>query len=165
MGFEIPGAIGAKMADPDREIYAFVGDGTYLMMPSEIATAVQENVKIIIILVDNHGFGSIGGLSESLGSAGFGTRYYAPVDYASNARSLGAYAIRANGLAEFKAALAEAKAADRISVIVVETERDASVPGYDSWWDVAVAEVSEIRQVREARVSYEEARRKERYYL
>ena len=165
MGFEIPGAIGAKMADPDREIYAFVGDGTYLMMPSEIATAVQENVKIIIILVDNHGFGSIGGLSESLGSAGFGTRYYAPVDYASNARSLGAHAIRANGLAEFKAALAEAKAADRISVIVVETERDASVPGYDSWWDVAVAEVSEIRQVREARVSYEEARRKERYYL
>ena len=165
MGFEIPGAIGAKMADPDREIYAFVGDGTYLMMPSEIATAVQENVKIIIILVDNHGFGSIGGLSESLGSAGFGTRYYAPVDYASNARSLGAYAIRANGLAEFKAALAEAKAADRISLIVVETERDASVPGYDSWWDVAVAEVSEIRQVREARVSYEQARRKERYYL
>ena len=165
MGFEIPGAIGAKMADPDREIYAFVGDGTYLMMPSEIATAVQENVKIIIILVDNHGFGSIRGLSESLGSAGFGTRYSAPVDYASNARSLGAHAIRANDLAEFKAALAEAKAADRISVIVVETERDARVPGYDSWWDVAVAEVSEIRQVREARVSYEEARRKERYYL
>ena len=165
MGFEIPGAIGAKMADPGREVYAFVGDGTYLMMPSEIATAAQENIKIIIVLVDNHGFGSIGGLSESLGSAGFGTRYCAPVDYASNARSLGAHAICASGLAELKAALAEAKAVDHISVIVVETERDARVPGYDSWWDVAVAEVSEIPAVREARASYEEARKRERYYL
>jgi len=87
------------------------------------------------------------------------------VDYASNACSLGAHAIRANGLGEFKAALAEAKAADRISVIVVETERDARVPGYDSWWDVAVAEVSENREVRKARAAYEAARKKERHYL
>jgi 3D-(3,5/4)-trihydroxycyclohexane-1,2-dione acylhydrolase (decyclizing) len=153
------------MADPDREIYVFVGDGTYLMMPSEIATAVQEKIKLIIVLVDNHGFASIGGLSESLGSGGFGTRYCVPVDYASNARSLGANAIRANNLAELRQALAEAKAVDRISVIVVETEREARVPGYDSWWDVAVAEVSDVHAVREARASYEEARKKERYYL
>jgi len=178
MGYEIPGAIGAKLADPTREIYVFLGDGTYLMMPGEIVTSIQEGVKIIIVLVDNHGFASIGGLSESLGQQGFGTVYrtrvvesgqlegsYLPVDYEANARSLGAYAVRAHGLDEFKQALEKAKSQDRTTVVVIETEREARVPGYESWWDVAVAEASEMAGVRESRARYDEARREERYHL
>ncbi len=178
MAYEIPGAMGAKLADPSREVFAFVGDGTYLMMPSEIATSVQEGIKIILVLVDNHGFASIGGLSRSLGQEGFGTRYRARssatgqldgdvicVDYAANARSLGAHAIKAGNLAEFRKALEEAKAADRTTVVVIETDPSAGVPGYESWWDVAVAEVSEVESVRQARARYEEARKRERYHL
>jgi 3D-(3,5/4)-trihydroxycyclohexane-1,2-dione acylhydrolase (decyclizing) len=178
MGYEIPAAIGAKIADPSREIYVFLGDGTYLMMPSEIVTSVQEGIKIVIVLVDNHGFASIGSLSRSLGQEGFGTSYRARsaksgqldgerlmVDYAANARSLGAYALKANTLAELKAALDEAKKLDRTTVIVVETDPSKSVPGYESWWDVAVAEVSETDSVRKARASYEEARKRERHHL
>jgi 3D-(3,5/4)-trihydroxycyclohexane-1,2-dione acylhydrolase (decyclizing) len=178
MGYEIPGAIGAKIADPSREVYAFVGDGTYLMMPSEIATSVQEGIKIIVVLVDNHGFASIGSLSRSLGQRGFGTSYRVrsaasgqldgdllSVDFAANARSLGAHALKAATLDELKSALAEAKTLDRTTVIVVETDPSVSVPGYESWWDVSVAEVSEMDSVREARVRYEEARKLERYHL
>ncbi len=178
MGYEIPGALGAKLADPTREVYVFLGDGTYLMMPSEIVTAVQEGIKIIIVLVDNHGFASIGGLSRSLGLGGFGTSYrsrskrsgqldgdFLPVDFVANARSLGAHAIRAGSLAELKSALEEAKAADRITVVVVETQPGVGVPGYESWWDVAVAEVSQIDSVREARAKYVEALKMERHHL
>ena len=178
MGYEIPGAMGAKMADPSREVFVFLGDGTYLMMPTEIVTSVQEGIKIIIVLVNNHGFASIGGLSEALGSEGFGTGYrcrskesqqldgeYLPVDFVANARSLGAHAIKANTLDEFRDALKESKQMDRTTVIVLETDRDTRVPGYDSWWDVAVAEVSNSKSVREARSKYEEARKKERYHL
>jgi 3D-(3,5/4)-trihydroxycyclohexane-1,2-dione acylhydrolase (decyclizing) len=178
MGYEIPGAIGVKMADPSREVYAFVGDGTYLMMPSEIVTAVQEGVKIIIVLVNNHGFASIGGLSQSLGSGGFGTRFrtrdqtsgqldgeYLPVDFAANARSLGADAISACTIEEFKQALQDARKATKTAVIVVETELEVRVPGYDSWWDVAVAETSTMNDVKKARKDYEKALKKERYFL
>ena len=178
MGYEIPGAMGVKLADPSREVYAFVGDGTYLMMPSEIVTAVQENIKIIIVLVNNHGFASIGGLSQSLGSGGFGTRFrvrdsksgqldgeYLPVDFAANARSLGAHAINTHTIEEFRQALQEARSTPKTTVIVVETERDVRVPGYESWWDVAVAETSTIEAVNQARKEYEEAMKKERYFL
>jgi 3D-(3,5/4)-trihydroxycyclohexane-1,2-dione acylhydrolase (decyclizing) len=178
MGYEIPGAMGAKLADPSREVYAFVGDGTYLMMPTEIATSVQEGIKIIVVLVDNHGFASIGSLSRSLGLGGFGTSYRVrsqvsgqldgdrlTVDFAANARSLGAHALKAGTLDELKKALEEAKALDRTTVIVVETDPSVGVPGYESWWDVAVAEVSEMDSVREARSRYEEARKRERYFL
>jgi 3D-(3,5/4)-trihydroxycyclohexane-1,2-dione acylhydrolase (decyclizing) len=178
MAYEIPGAMGAKLADPSREVFAFVGDGTYLMMPTEIATSVQEGIKIIIVLVDNHGYASIGSLSRSLGQEGFGTRYRVRnpasgqldgevlrVDFAANARSLGAHAITAANLAEFKKALEEAKAMDRTTVVVIETDASIGVPGYESWWDVAVAEVSEVESVREARASYETARKRERHYL
>ena len=178
MSYEIPGAIGAKLADPSREVYVFVGDGTYLMMPTEIVTSVQEGVKIIIVLVDNHGFASIGGLSRSLGQGGFGTSYRfrgkqsgqldgdcLTVDFVANARSLGAHALKAATLAELKQALQTAKTLDRTTVIVVETDPDQRVPGYESWWDVAVAEVSEMESVREARVRYDEARKNERYHL
>ncbi|MGO8758540.1 MAG: 3D-(3,5/4)-trihydroxycyclohexane-1,2-dione acylhydrolase (decyclizing) [Terracidiphilus sp.] len=178
MGYEIPGAMGAKLADPTREVYVFLGDGTYLMMPGEIATAVQEGIKIVVVLVDNGGFASIGSLSRSLGQGGFGTRYRRrgaksgqldgeplAVDFAANARSLGAHTIKAANLGELKAALGEAKAQDRTTVIVVETDTAVSVPGYESWWDVAVAEVSEMESVREARTRYEEARKRERHHL
>jgi 3D-(3,5/4)-trihydroxycyclohexane-1,2-dione acylhydrolase (decyclizing) len=178
MGYEIPGALGAKLADPSREVYVFLGDGTYLMMPTEIATSVQEGIKVIIVLVDNRGFASIGSLSRSLGQGGFGTRYLArneatkqldgevlTVDFAANARSLGAHALKAGTLDELRQALREAKTLDRTTVIVVETDVSASVPGYESWWDVAVAEVSEMESVREARARYEEARKRERYHL
>ncbi|MGE5642745.1 MAG: 3D-(3,5/4)-trihydroxycyclohexane-1,2-dione acylhydrolase (decyclizing) [Byssovorax cruenta] len=178
MGYEIPGSMGVKMADPSREVYAFVGDGTYLMMPSEIVTAVQEGIKIIIVLVNNHGFASIGGLSQSLGSAGFGTRFqmrnaksgqlegeYLPVDFAANARSLGADAINACTIEEFRQALQDARKATKTTVIVVETEREVRVPGYDSWWDVAVAEASSMDDVKKAREEYEKALKKERYFL
>ena len=178
MGYEIPGALGAKLADPTREVFVFLGDGTYLMMPGEIVTSVQEGVKIVIVLVDNHGFASIGGLSASLGQKGFGTEYrsrvaksgqlegdFLPVDFEANARSLGACAIRAHGLAELQQALEKAKRVDRTTVIVVETQREVRVPGYESWWDVAVAEVSEMESVRESRANYVEARQKERYHL
>ena len=178
MGYEIPGAMGAKLADPSREVYVFLGDGTYLMMPTEIVTSVQEGIKIIIVLVDNHGFASIGSLSRSLGQEGFGTRYRmrnaqsgqldgqpVAVDFAANASSLGAHTIKAANLDELKTALKEAKRQDRTTVIVVETDTTTGVPGYDSWWDVAVAEDSENAGVREARARYEEARKRERHHL
>ncbi|MEI6781143.1 MAG: 3D-(3,5/4)-trihydroxycyclohexane-1,2-dione acylhydrolase (decyclizing) [Verrucomicrobiota bacterium] len=178
MGYEIPGALGAKLADPSREVYVFLGDGTYLMSPSEIVTALQEHIKLIVVLVDNKGFASIGGLSRSLGMGGFGTSYrersgasgqldgeLLHVDYAASVRSLGAHAIKAGSLTELKAALEEAKKMDRITVIVVETQPGVGVPGYESWWDVAVAEVSQIEDVRKARAQYVEARKLERHHL
>jgi len=178
MGYEIPGAMGVKMADPSREIYVFVGDGTYLMMPSEILTSIQEGLKLIIVVVDNHGFASIGGLSGSMGSGGFGTRFrqrdpqtgqldggYLPVDYAANARSLGAEAVSVSNLEDFKQALQSARKAQRTSVVVVQADREERVPGYDSWWDVAVAEVSTMETVQQARAQYVEARKKEKYFL
>jgi 3D-(3,5/4)-trihydroxycyclohexane-1,2-dione acylhydrolase (decyclizing) len=178
MSYEIPGAMGAKLADPSREVYVFVGDGTYLMMPTEIVTSVQEGVKIIIVLVDNHGFASIGGLSRSLGQGGFGTSYRMrskasgqldgdplTVDYVANARSLGAHAFKAETLVELKEALEKAKTIERTTVIVVETDPAVGVPGYESWWDVAVAEVSGMESVREAHSRYEEARKRERHHL
>jgi len=165
------------MADPSREVYALVGDATYLMMPSEIVTAVQEGVKIIIVLVDNQGFASIGSLSCSLGLGGFGTGRQVrslsgeldgdsiPVDFVENARSLGAHALKAVTLEELKSALQQAKSFDRTTVIVVETDAAVKVPNYDSWWDVAVPEVSGMQAVREARTRYEETRKNERYHL
>ena len=177
MGYEIPAAVGAKLADPSRTVYAFVGDGTYLMAPSEIVTSLQEDVKIVVVLVNNFGFASIGGLSRSIGSNGFGTEYrrrtasgaldggHLMVDFAANARSLGAHAIHAADLDDFRKALEESKSTDRTTVIVVEANRDLGVPGYESWWEVPVAEVSEDTNVRKARRDYEAARKKQRYFV
>jgi 3D-(3,5/4)-trihydroxycyclohexane-1,2-dione acylhydrolase (decyclizing) len=133
---------------------------------------------LIIVVANNHGFASIGSLSKSLGSGGFGTRLRArdqqsgqldgevlPIDYAANARSLGAEATCVATIAEFKQALKNARQAQRTSVIVIETDREVGVPGYDSWWDVAVAEVSSIDSVQQARRAYEQAQKKERYHL
>jgi 3D-(3,5/4)-trihydroxycyclohexane-1,2-dione acylhydrolase (decyclizing) len=178
MGYEIAGGLGVKMAAPDREVYVLVGDGSYLMMAQEIVTAVQERIKITIVLLDNHGFASIGGLSEAVGSGGFGTRYRyrnaatgeldgeaLPVDLAANAASLGARAIRADTLAAFREALGTAAKETRTSVIVVPVDREARVGGYESWWDVPVAEVSTTREVQAARATWEAAQQKERDFL
>ena len=178
MGYEIPGALGIKMAAPEREVYALVGDGTYLMMSSEIVTSIQEGFKLNIILVENHGFASIGGLSRSLGNAGFGTSFrmrnpatgqldgdFLPLDFAENARGYGARTLEAHTLEEFKLALEEAQNIDRTTVIVVHTDMAYSVPGYEAWWDVAVAEVSQIDEVNKARQAYVEKRKRERYFF
>jgi 3D-(3,5/4)-trihydroxycyclohexane-1,2-dione acylhydrolase (decyclizing) len=177
MGYEIAGGLGVKMAAPEREVYVMVGDASYLMMSSEIVTAVQEGIKLTIILVDNHGYASIGGLSKSVGSDGFGTKYryrtdsgqldgeVLPVDYAANVASLGATVIRANNRVELEDALHQAQQMTQTVCIVVETDRRQRVAGYESWWDVAIAEVSDNPAVQDAREGYEAARDKENYYL
>ena len=183
MGYEIAGALGVKIADPAREVYSLVGDGSYLMLNEAIVTSLQERAKLVVVLVDNHGFASIGGLSRSLGTDGFGTQFretkpgvrgldsdrdpapYLPVDLAANAESLGAHVIRARGIAEFRNALAAAKKVDRTVVIQVEVDRYASVPSYASWWEVPVAATSEAAGVRDARKTYEKAKQKQRRHL
>ena len=178
MGYEIAGGMGVKMADPDREVWVMVGDGSFLMMHTEIVTMVQEGIKVNIVVLDNHGYSSIGGLSKSVGSDGFGTKYRyrtesghldgetLPIDFAKNCESLGAYVIKALNREDFSKAIEEAKTIqDRPVCIVTEVDRSQRVSGYESWWDVAIPEVSENPDVQSAREEYEEAKRKENYYL
>jgi 3D-(3,5/4)-trihydroxycyclohexane-1,2-dione acylhydrolase (decyclizing) len=173
MGYEIAGGLGIKMAHPENDVYVMVGDGSYLMMAQEIVTSLQEGYKLIIILLDNHGFSSIGGLSRGCGNEGMGTNYryrqgehydgeLLPVDFQANASSLGAWAVHARTSQELRSALCEAKKQTRTSVVVVETSYEDRVPGYESWWDVPIAEVSERDTVKRARAEYEELRKKER---
>jgi 3D-(3,5/4)-trihydroxycyclohexane-1,2-dione acylhydrolase (decyclizing) len=162
MGYEIAGGLGIKMADPSREVYVMIGDGSYLMMSQEIITSIQENAKLTIVLLNNNGFASIGGLSESLGTEGFGTRYeyrnkktgeldggILPVDLAANAASLGAIVIKAESLSDLNNALAQAKKNTKTTVIYVETDREKRVGGF-AWWEVPVAEVSTDKKVQAA---------------
>jgi 3D-(3,5/4)-trihydroxycyclohexane-1,2-dione acylhydrolase (decyclizing) len=156
MGYEIAGGLGVKMAAPSRHVFVMVGDGSYLMMSAEIVTSVQEGYKLIVLLLDSQGYASIGGLSRSIGSDGFGTRYPAlPVDLAANAESLGAITHRAHDRASLQNALAQARAADRTTVIYVPVDSAKGVPGYQTWWNVPVAEVSEQPAVRAARARWE----------
>ncbi|GAB7193020.1 3D-(3,5/4)-trihydroxycyclohexane-1,2-dione acylhydrolase (decyclizing) [Kineococcus sp. NUM-3379] len=178
MGYEIPGGIGVRMAAPDRDVFVMVGDGSYLMMPTELVTAVQEHVKIVVVLLQNHGFASIGALSESVGSQRFGTGYRyrdpatgrldggtLPVDLAANAASLGVRVLRARTRAELVAALREAKAAEVTTVVHVETDPRSEAPRGGGWWDVPVAEVSHVHSTREARAEYEKNRARQRPLL
>jgi 3D-(3,5/4)-trihydroxycyclohexane-1,2-dione acylhydrolase (decyclizing) len=182
MGYEIAGGLGVKMADPEREVYVLVGDGSYLMLSADIITSVQEGYKLTIVLIDNDGYKSIGALSRSLGQTGFGTRYVypsngglpddnaqevktLPIDLPANARSLGAHVIECQTYEDFVSALKTAKTIDQTTVIYIQNDRYVGVPGYESWWDVPVAEVSELDTVRAAREEWEEARTKERYFL
>jgi 3D-(3,5/4)-trihydroxycyclohexane-1,2-dione acylhydrolase (decyclizing) len=178
MGYEIAGGLGTKMADPSREVFVLVGDGSYLMMAQEIVTAVAEDLKLTIVLVQNHGFASIGALSESVGSQRFGTSYrrrnpdsglldgdVLPIDLAANAASLGADVIRTTSVEELRAGLAKARASDRTTVVEIETDPLGPVPSSESWWDVPVAEVSELESTRSARASYDEHKRAQRTYL
>jgi 3D-(3,5/4)-trihydroxycyclohexane-1,2-dione acylhydrolase (decyclizing) len=183
MGYEIAGGIGVKLAAPEREVVVLVGDGSYLMMPGELVTALQERLKLTVVLVDNHGFNSIGALSRSLGLEGFGTQYRyidgdrpvldgdddppptLPIDLAANAASLGATAERVTSIDDLRSALTRARQAVGVTVIVVEVDRYEGVPSYDSWWDVPVAEVSELPAVQAVRRDYETARSAERRFL
>jgi 3D-(3,5/4)-trihydroxycyclohexane-1,2-dione acylhydrolase (decyclizing) len=182
MGYEIAGGLGVKMAAPEREVYVMVGDGSYLMLSAEIVTSLQEGYKLTIVLLDNSGHKSIGALSRSLGQEGFGTRFVypeegilpgdeaggaarpLPVDLALNARSLGAHVIACQSYDDFAAALVAAKAVDHTTVISIANDRYESVPGYESWWDVPVAEVSEAESVRQARADWQAMRAKERLW-
>ncbi len=183
MGYEIAGGLGVKMADPAREVYVMVGDGSYLMMAQEIVTSIQERMKLTVVLVDNQGFASIGGLSRSKGTAGFGTRYRyrsdgslgddaansdgeaLPTDLALNAEGLGAHVIRARNIEELRDALVAAKKVDRTVVIHIPTDRYEGVPDYDSWWEVPVAEVSKSPEVDAAREEHDRAAGKRRWHL
>jgi 3D-(3,5/4)-trihydroxycyclohexane-1,2-dione acylhydrolase (decyclizing) len=178
MGYEIAGALGVKLAAPDREVFAMVGDGSYLMMAQEIVTAVQEGVKLVLVLVQNHGFASIGALSQSLGSQRFGTAYryrdpatgrlegdVLPVDLAANAASLGAEVLRTNGVEEFRAALRKAVDSPRTTLVHVETDPTVPAPDSGAWWDVPVAEVSTLDTTRASRAAYEDHKRAQRRYL
>ncbi|MFC7361019.1 3D-(3,5/4)-trihydroxycyclohexane-1,2-dione acylhydrolase (decyclizing) [Nocardioides astragali] len=179
MGYEIAGGLGVRMAAPDRDVFVMVGDGSYLMMASELVTAVQEDIKIIVVLVQNHGFASIGALSESLGSQRYGTAYRRrnpatgrldgdklPVDLAANAESLGAQVYRVSSIDELRQALRKAKS-DATGPVVIHAETDPLVPApsSDAWWDVPVAEVSEIDSTTEARARYDAAKRDQRPHL
>ena len=175
MGYEIAGGLGVKMAAHDRDVYVMVGDGSYLMMAQEMVTSLQEGYKLNIVLLDNHGFSSIGGLSRACGNQGMGTEYRyrrngkldgepIAVDFVANAKSLGAEAVRAHTPEDLRRALVEAKKNSKTTVVVVETAYSQRVPGYESWWDVPIAEVSEIKSVQDARAKYVEARKKERAF-
>ncbi len=178
MGYEIAGGLGAKMACPDRDVYVMVGDGSYLMMAQELVTAVQEHVKLIVVLVQNHGFASIGELSETLGSQRFGTSYryrndrsrrldgdVLPVDLAANAESLGVRVLRAEGIDEFRDALRKAKEMDGPVLVHIETDPLVPAPSSESWWDVPVAEVSQLESTQKARKSYDSSKSDQRIFL
>ena len=178
MGYEIAGGLGIKMADPTRDVYVLVGDGSYLMLAQEIITSIQENYKLIIVLINNDGHSSIGGLSEATGAQGFATRFryrddnsgelhgdFLPVNLAANAESLGANVIQATTPHTFKMALQEARDADKTTVVKIDVDFDVRVPQYESWWDVPVAEVSEVESAEKAYQTYTEAKKKERYFL
>ena len=178
MGYEIPAGLGAKMADPSREVYVMLGDGNFLMANSEISTAVQENLKVINIIIDNHGFSSVGRVSEQVGCEGYGCHYLArgvdntysgPVhnhDIAQICRGLGAEVFEAHTLEQFQAALVDARALDHTSCIVIETDWHERVPGYATcWWDMATAEVSEMPAVQAAREDYEKEKTGQRWLM
>jgi 3D-(3,5/4)-trihydroxycyclohexane-1,2-dione acylhydrolase (decyclizing) len=171
MGYEVPASLGIRLADETRDVFAMVGDGGYLMMPTELVTAVQERIKVVVVLVQNHGFHSIGSLSESLGSQRFGTRYrmrdessgrldgeVIAVDLAANARSLGAQVIEVHSHPELEQAIKQAKAAPADAgpiVIHVETDPLVYAPDSEAWWDVPVSEVAELDSTKDAYETYQ----------
>lgn len=175
MGYEIAGGIGVKLAEPEREVVVMVGDGSYLMMNSEIVTAVSEGIRLTIVLVDNHGYQCILGLQRAVGVADFGNelRYrdnktgmltgdYIPVDFQKHAEAMGANAILATTAEELEGALASAKHADRVTVIVVPVDPEKRMPAMGNWWDVPVAAVSADEGTRKTREAYEKASRLQR---
>ncbi|GGY07670.1 3D-(3,5/4)-trihydroxycyclohexane-1,2-dione acylhydrolase (decyclizing) [Streptomyces djakartensis] len=167
MGYEIPAAIGVQQAAPGTPVWALVGDGTYLMMPTEIVTAVQEGLPVNIVLLQNHGYASIGGLSQETGGERFGTAYRfraadgtftgapLPVDLAANAASLGMDVLRAKTVRELREALAAARASDRPTCVYVETDPAPTAPPAEAWWDVPVAETASREAAVQARERYD----------
>ena len=178
MGYEVAGGLGVRLACPDRDVFVMVGDGSYLMMATELVTAVQEGIKIITVLVQNHGYASIGSLSEMLGSQRFGTKYRyrnpetgrldgdkLPVDLAANAASLGVEVIRTATAGEFAEAIKAAKAADHSIVVYVETDPLVGAPDSESWWDVPVSETSTLDSTQQARKTYDQHKATQRLFL
>jgi 3D-(3,5/4)-trihydroxycyclohexane-1,2-dione acylhydrolase (decyclizing) len=178
MGYEIAGGLGAKLADPSREVFVLVGDGSYLMMAQEIVTAIAERIKLVIVIVQNHGFASIGSLSESVGSQRFGTAYryrnpqtglldgdLLPVDLAANAASLGADVLRARTVPELRDCLKRARAASVTTVVHIETDPLAPAPSSGAWWDVPVAQTAALDSTRQAHAAYQAAKGGQRPYL
>lgn len=179
MGYEVAGGIGAAMAERgDRDVFVMVGDGSYLMMATELVTAVQEGVKIIVVLVQNHGYASIGSLSESLGSQRFGTRYRyraegsgrldgekLPVDLAANAESLGVEVVRVDSAEAFGKAVTAAKESPTSTVIHVETDPLVPAPSSESWWDVPVSETSTLESTQQAYETYRSAKADQHLHL
>lgn len=178
MGYEIAGGLGVSLAAPGHETYVLVGDGSCLMMSSEVVTAIQEGARLTILLLDNRGFASIGGLSASVGCGGFGTRYrrrdpasgrldgdWLTVDFRQYFEALGAHAVAARDLAALRLALADARRRGGVNAIIVEVDPEARAGSYDTWWDVPVAEVSAHETVRAARAAYDAARRRQRYLI
>ncbi|TQS45979.1 3D-(3,5/4)-trihydroxycyclohexane-1,2-dione acylhydrolase (decyclizing) [Cryptosporangium phraense] len=178
MGYEIAGGLGVALACPDRDVFVLVGDGSYLMMATELVTALQEGLKVIVVLVQNYGFASIGALSESLGSQRFGTRYryrttsgrldgdLLPVDLAANAASLGVPVIRAASRDELAEAIGVARKSPTSTVIHVETDPfSGGAPDSESWWDVPVSEVSDLESTRAAYATYAAHKAAQRPYL
>ena len=178
MGYEIAGGLGAKLADPSREVFVLVGDGSYLMMAQEIVTAIAERIKLVIVIVQNHGFASIGSLSESVGSQRFGTAYryrnpqtglldgdLLPVDLAANAASLGADVLRARTVPELRDCLKRARAAPVTTVVHIETDPLAPAPSSGAWWDVPVAQTAALDSTRQAHAAYQAAKGGQRPYL
>jgi 3D-(3,5/4)-trihydroxycyclohexane-1,2-dione acylhydrolase (decyclizing) len=176
MGYEIAGALGVKLAAPQRRVYAFLGDGSYLMLHTEIVTAMQEGLDLTIVVVDNHGFGCIHGLQRGSGGRSFGNEFRrragaaarlegppVAVDFVQNAGSLGATGLRAGTPAELRAALERAKSLRGVVLILVTTPADVRLPGY-SWWDVPVSATSRVPGVRAARAAYDRAVRRQRFY-
>ena len=178
MGYEVGGALGAKMADPSRDVYCFIGDGTFLLSSQEIMTAVQEGLKLTVLLVDNYGYGSIAALSETRGSQGFACRFNhrgddgqfsdddrVDIDLAANAASYGAAVLTASTAAELTEGLDEAEAIDNTVVIYVKVDAKGRFGGSGAWWDVPVPQVSELDSTRQARKEYEAEVAGQRLYL
>lgn len=162
MGYEIAGALGVKIAEPKRDVLVMVGDGSYLMMNSEIATSVMLGKKLTVIVLDNRGFGCINRLQRSTGSESFNNlladaahETLPDIDFAAHAASMGAHAEKVDNIAALEAALARAKGADRTNVIVIDTDPMQTTEAGGWWWDVAVPEVSDRAAVRDARKDYE----------
>jgi 3D-(3,5/4)-trihydroxycyclohexane-1,2-dione acylhydrolase (decyclizing) len=175
MGYEIPGGIGVKLAEPERDVVVMIGDGTYLMMNSEIVTAVAEGLKLTIVVVDNHGYQCILGLQRICGVSDFGnelrfrdpkkgtlTGGYVPIDFKKHAEAMGAHAVLAQTAAEVTAAVQEARQRRGVSVVVVPVDPEKRMPSLGTWWDVPVAEVSAVEKTRQTRENYEKATQKQR---
>jgi 3D-(3,5/4)-trihydroxycyclohexane-1,2-dione acylhydrolase (decyclizing) len=169
MGYEIAGGLGVKMAHPDREVVVMVGDGSYMMMNSELATSVMLGRKLIVVVLDNHGYGCINRLQLATGSASFNNlldtaRHVVPsrIDFAAHAASMGAAAEKVGSIAELEAAMQRARASDRTYAVVIETDPMQTTEAGGHWWDVAVPEVSSRESVRQARKEYETKRELQR---
>jgi 3D-(3,5/4)-trihydroxycyclohexane-1,2-dione acylhydrolase (decyclizing) len=173
MGYEIPAGLGVRLAQPEGEVFVLIGDGTYLMNPTELVTASQEGLKITLVLSENHGFQCIRQLQMGRAGRSFGNEFrtrdlktkrlegeFVAIDFAKNAASMGARTWSANTPEALRQALREARAETRTSVIVVQTEKYRYLPSSGVWWDVAPAEVSQDSVTRKLRVEYEESRRK-----